>query len=108
MNIKFLLKFGKHTHLEDFVNGLLYCSNAEQYWKIEEDQKIKGQGDSLEASTIMHAQNITLLQPKTSNIIAQFGQSKGIVRFEPAKKFQFFVCLPYMKMTAFMMIMAIL
>lgn len=42
MNIKFLLKFGKRTHLEDFVNGFLYCSNAEKYWEIEEEQKIKG------------------------------------------------------------------
>ncbi len=92
MNIKFLLKFGKRTHLEDFVNGLLYCSNAEQFWKIEDEQKIKGQGDTLEASTIMHAQNITLLEPKTSNIIAQLGQSKGKVGFEPAKKIPVF-CL---------------
>lgn len=40
----------------------------------------------------MHAQNITLLQPGTSNIIAQFGQSKGKVRFEPAKRIPVF-CL---------------
>lgn len=89
MNIKFLLKFGQRIHLEDFVNGFLYCSNAEQLWKIEDEQSIKGQGDTLEASAIMYAQNMTL-QSKTTNITVQLGQSKGKVRFEPAKKIPVF------------------
>ena len=89
MNITFLLKFGQRIHLEDFVNGFLYCSNAEQLWKIEDEQSIKGQGDTLEASAIMYAQNMTL-QSKTTNITVQLGQSKGKVRFEPAKKIPVF------------------
>ena len=36
MNIKFLLKFGQRIHLEDFVNGFLYCYNEEKLWKIED------------------------------------------------------------------------
>lgn len=100
MNIKFLLKFGQRIHLEDFVNGFLYCSNAEQLWKIEDEQSIKGQGDTLEASAIMYAQNMTL-QSKTTNITVQLGQSKGKVRFEPAKKIPVFVCSLYMKKTVF-------
>lgn len=92
MNIRFLLKFGKRSHLEDFVNDLLYCSNAEELWKIEDEQKIKGQGDTLEASSILHAQSLTLLDPDTSTVIAQLGQRTGRVRFDPAKKIPVF-CL---------------
>lgn len=92
MDIKFLLKFGKRIHLEDFVDGRLYCSNAEQLWRIEDEQKIKGQGDTLEASSIIHAQNVTMLEPNTPNIIAQFGEATGKVRFDPAKKIPVF-CL---------------
>lgn len=42
--IRFLLKFGKKKHIEEFVDGSLFCSNAETFWGIEKDKKIKGQG----------------------------------------------------------------
>lgn len=50
-HIKFLLKFGEESHLKEFAKGSLYCSNAETFWGIEDKQKIKGQGDILEAGS---------------------------------------------------------
>lgn len=53
--IKILLKFGKKEHLQSLIDGNLYCSNAIVFWGIEDELKIKGQGDILEAGTRMFA-----------------------------------------------------
>ena len=58
--IRFLLKFGKKEHIEEFVNGSLFCSNAETFWKIEKDKKIKGQGDILEGGSRIYAQRVVM------------------------------------------------
>lgn len=55
-NIRFFLKFGKKEHMESLVEGNLYCSNAQTFWGIEDNLKIRGQGDGLEASTVVHGQ----------------------------------------------------
>lgn len=89
-NIKFFLKFGKKEHLESLVDNNLYCSNAITFWGIEDELKIKGQGDILEASTKMFAQKITMLDPQTNEIIAEGGRTSGLVRVEPAKKIPVF------------------
>jgi hypothetical protein len=66
--VRFLLKFGKKKHIEEFVDGSLYCSNAETFWGIEKDKKIKGQGDILEAGSRMFAQRMTMQEHDTGNI----------------------------------------
>lgn len=40
-NVKYLLKFGEKAHLEEFVKGSLYCSNAKTFWGIEDKLKLK-------------------------------------------------------------------
>lgn len=89
-NIKFLLKFGKKEHLKSLVTSSLYCSNAMTFWGIEDDLKIKGQGDILEASTRMFAQNMTMLHPDTNEIVVECGKVNGLVRVEPAERMPVF------------------
>ena len=89
-DIKYLLKFGKREHLESLVNGNLYCSNAITFWGIEDELKIKGQGDILEAGTRMFAQKMTMHHPDTNEIIAEYGKANGLVRVEPAAKMPVF------------------
>ena len=95
--IKFLLKFGKREHLESLVKGNIYCSNAITFWGIEDKLKIKGQGDILEAGTRMFAQKMIMHNPDTKEIIAEYGNSNGLMRVELAEKCQYFVCLLFMK-----------
>ena len=64
-NIMFFLKIGKKEHLKDLVDGSLYFSNAEHFWGIEENLKIKGQGDILESGSRFFAQT-TLMKPHDS------------------------------------------
>lgn len=85
-NIKYLLKFGEKKYLQDLVENRLYFANAIFFWGIEDKLKIKGQGDRLEASTMMHAQKVLMQNPDTGEIIASWGISNGLVRIEPAKK----------------------
>ena len=59
-NVVCLLKFGKRKYIEKFASGILHCSNAKTFWKIEEDKKIKGQGDWLEAGSRIHAQQLVV------------------------------------------------
>lgn len=90
--IAFLLKFGEESHLKDFAKGELYFSNAETFWGIEDKQKIKGQGDILEAGSRIFSQNMTV-QSLTSGSITSFNMNGNIlVRFEPAKHIPVF-CL---------------
>ena len=55
-NIKYLLKFGRKEHVESFAAGSLYCSNAQTFWGIENNLKIKGQQED--------TKNIFLMQKK--------------------------------------------
>ena len=84
--IKFLLKFGQKEHLKSLIDGKLYCSNAVTFWGIEDQLKIKGQGDVLEAGTKMFAQSMVMQNPDTNEIIGQLGKANALARIEPAKK----------------------
>lgn len=86
--IKYLLKFGEKKYLQDLIDGKLYFSNAISFWRIEDELKIKGQGDRLEASTMIHAQKVLMQNPDTGEIIARWGISNGLVRIALAK------CMP--------------
>lgn len=80
-DIKFLLKFGKQEHIEEFVAGSLFCSSAKSLWDIEDTLKIKGQGDHLEASSILHTQKMVLHDAATNAKIAEMGQCKIRIRY---------------------------
>jgi len=91
-NIRFLLKFGQELHLKEFVKGRLYCSDAETFWGIEDKQKIKGQGDILEAGSRIFSQNLTMQSLDSGSITSLNVSGKILVHFEPAKHIPVF-CL---------------
>lgn len=84
--IKYLLKFGREAHVNEFAEGSLYCSNAETFWGIEENLKIKGQGDILEAGSRMFAQKMTMQAHGTNETTVFNMNANVLVHFEPAKK----------------------
>lgn len=90
--IKYLLKFGKKNHIEEFVKGSLYCSNAKTFWGIEENQKIKGQGDILEAGSKVFAQRVEMQSNSDGDTIIFDGRSNILLHFEPAANIPVF-CL---------------
>ena len=90
--IRYLLKFGRKAHVKEFAEGSLYCSNAETFWGIEENLKIKGQGDILEAGSRMFAQKM-IMQAHGTNETTIFNMNANVlVHFESAKKIPVF-CL---------------
>ena len=91
-HIKFLLKFGEESHLKEFAKGSLYCSNAETFWGIEDKQKIKGQGDILEAGSRFFSQNMTMQSLDTGSITSFNMSGNILVHLEPAKHIPVF-CL---------------
>ena len=91
-DVKFLLKFGKKEHIQQFVAGSLFCSNAATFWGIEKDLKIKGQGDVLEAGSRMFAQKLAI-QPHGSDETTIINmKSNSLVHYEPAENIPVF-CL---------------
>ena len=79
--------------MENLVAGNLYCSNAQTFWGIEDNMKIRGQGDVLEASTVVYAQSMTMCDPATHEVLTQINnQTRCIARVAPAKKMPVF-CL---------------
>lgn len=88
----FFLKFGEESHLKEFVKGGLYCSNADTFQAIENEQKIKGQGDVLEAGSRLFSDNL-IMQSHDTGSITSFKMSTNIlIHFEPAKYMPIF-CL---------------
>lgn len=59
---------------------------------VEDELKIKGQGDILEAGTRMFAQKMTIHNPDTNELIAVVGKANGLIRIESAKRIPVF-CL---------------
>ncbi len=90
--VRFLLKFGKKKHIEEFVDGSLFCSSAETFWGIEKDKKLKGQGDILEAGSRVFAQRMIMKEHSTGNITDFNMKANVLVHFEPAKNIPVF-CL---------------
>lgn len=90
--IKYFLKIGKKTYLEEFANGILYCSDAETFWGIEDKLKIKGQGDILEAGSRIFAQNVMMQAHDSGDITTINMKSNVLVHIEPAKHIPVF-CL---------------
>lgn len=84
-NLRFLLKFGEKDHIEEFVSGILYCSNAVTFWGIEDKLKIKGQGDILEAGMRTFAQKMTMQEYETGKITSINMPVNAITHIEPAK-----------------------
>jgi predicted SprT family Zn-dependent metalloprotease len=91
-DVKFLLKFGRSEHINSFIEGKLYCSNAETFWGIEDRLKLRGQGDRLEASSMIFAKNVLIQSHDDNSDVARIGRFNGLVRYEPAKKIPVF-CL---------------
>lgn len=83
--VKFLLKFGQREHIEAFIKSGLFFSNAESFWGIENDLKIKGQGDILEAGSRIFAQNMTIHDYDDHSVVAQIGKSNSLFRYDAAK-----------------------
>lgn len=55
--LRYLLKVGKKEHIDQFASGNLYCNCAKTFWDIE-NNKVKGQGDALEAGTYVYAERV--------------------------------------------------
>lgn len=91
-NIKFLLKFGQRKHLEQLKDGNLFFSNALILRGIEENLRIKGQGDKLEGSSKLFSNNIKMINNETGDIVAEGIKVNAIFHFEPADKIPVF-CL---------------
>lgn len=71
--------------MEEFASGILYCSNVVTFWGIEDELKIKGQGDILEAGVKTFAQKITMQEYGTGNITVMNMPVNTIAHIEPAK-----------------------
>lgn len=90
--IKFFLKFGQKEHVESFAAGTLFCSNAQAFWGIEDDLKIRGQGDKLEASSRFFGQKMLVYDYDDMSRVAEVANCSGLVRYEPAERIPVF-CL---------------
>lgn len=88
--IKYLLKFGKREHIDQFAAGSLYCSNAVTFWEIEKEKKIKGQGDILEAGQKVYAQAMKMVNPITGETTVMVRDTTGLVHIAPAAKMPVF------------------
>lgn len=89
-DVKFLLKFGEKKHIEEFVDGSLYCSTAERFWGIEKNKKIKGQGDVLEAGSRIFGQRMTIQKHGSDNITVINARTNMLIHVDPAKNIPVF------------------
>ena len=82
---RILLKFGRKEHLKSFADGNLYCSNAKTFWNIEEELKLKGQGDKLEAGSMIYAQRAWFYNKDNNELFAEYNTLRSLIHIEPAE-----------------------
>lgn len=83
-NIVCFLKFGEKVHLDGIVRGELFFSNALKFRHIEEKLLIKGQGDRLEGGSMLYAQNMTMVDNETNDVVLSGIKGNMLVHYEPA------------------------
>lgn len=79
-----LLKFGEKEHMEGLACGEMYFSNALNFRQIEEKELIKGQGDKLEGGSSIQAQDVTMIDNESKEIICSGFRGNFLVHYEPA------------------------
>lgn len=81
--IKYLLKFGEEKYMKAFASGELYFSNAKMFRDIEEVEKIKGQGDKIEGSSVLSGYKFSFLSE--DNVLVEYNNNfRVIAHYEPA------------------------
>lgn len=79
-----LLKFGEKEHMEGLARGEMYFSNALSFRQIEEKELIKGQGDKLEGGSSIQAQDVTMIDNESNDIVCSGIRGNFLVHYEPA------------------------
>ncbi|WP_294777202.1 hypothetical protein [uncultured Eubacterium sp.] len=82
-----LLKFGEKEHMEGLTRGEMYFSNALNFRQIEEKELIKGQGDKLEGGSLIQAQDVTMIDNESNDIVFSGFRGSFHVHYEPANLF---------------------
>ena len=82
---KYFLKFGEKKYLSDLIKGGLYCSCAQKYWEIEE-KGLKGQGDVLEASGLIHSRQMILEDKLSGEHCTLEVPLASVIHFDPLKR----------------------
>ena len=62
----------------------MFFGNAVGYRSIEENLKIKGQGDKLEASTKIFAENLKMIDNNSNQTIINNVKAKAVFRYPDA------------------------
>lgn len=79
-----LLKFGEKEHMEGLARGEMYFSNALNFRQKEEKELIKGQGDKLEGGSSIQAQDVTMIDNESKDIVCSGFRGDFFVHYEPA------------------------
>ena len=75
-----------------FFDDLLCAGNGKLCMRNEDNLKIKGQGDRLEASSRIFAKSISIFDWEDGHFVGNLPSSSGLVRYEPAEQIPVF-CL---------------
>ncbi|WP_312635141.1 hypothetical protein [Oscillibacter sp.] len=68
-NMRFMIKYGKESHLQQIIDGKIRFSPSQTYIKIEETQHNKGQGDLLEGKMKLRIERARIHDPDTDKLI---------------------------------------
>jgi hypothetical protein len=78
--VYYLLKFGRHKqYLESLRSGNIYMDRFRTYVEQERREKKKGQGDSFEASLVVHTLSGEFRNPETDELIFEMGPGRLVL-----------------------------
>lgn len=83
-DIVFLIKFGEREHMGAFTQGHMFFSHAKRFREIEEEALIKGQGDTLEGTSIIYSVKMELYDEISEEKKLSVGKSRVRVIYEAA------------------------
>lgn len=80
--VYYFVKFTKPEYVQDLLDGNLFMQPLKSFIEQEEREQVRGQGDRLEGAAVGQVENLSVVDNRTGEVVAEFGK-KGIVFRHP-------------------------
>jgi hypothetical protein len=78
--ILMLVKFTKEEYIQSLLDGNLYMNNIKYFIDLENQTKVRGQGDKLEASNVINDVHLKFYKEGTDELLAEATSSRLVER----------------------------
>ncbi|QCT02103.1 hypothetical protein E6C60_1387 [Paenibacillus algicola] len=82
--VYYFVKFTKPEFVQDLLDGNLYMQPLKNFIEQEEREQVRGQGDRLEGAAVGQVENLSIVDNRTGEVVAELGKKDIILRHPDA------------------------